>query len=230
MKNKIFTIVMALFALTASAQIPKGSLFAGLDMYYQTQNGENSSTNGGVTKTSNKTTYAYLSVGPSAQYFVADNFSVGLGVGINNYKYTNENPNTKDKNTQNTDGTNFNIFARKYFSCAAAFYTYLDLTISVGSSKGTSDQFDGTTSKTTTTKNESSNSGGTINAGFAWLITERVMLQSSFGMLGFNSYTNKNNINAAGDNYSTNKSSYMNFGIFSGNYLFNLGFAYRLNK
>jgi hypothetical protein len=230
MKNIFLTFAISLCVLTASAQIPKGSIFAGLDLSYYSNNSESSNTNGGVTQTNSKYTYSYLNLGPSAQYFVADNFSVGLGVGISNNKNSNENPISKDKNSYSSDGTNFNIFARKYLNCGTNFYTFFELKINMSSSKGSQDQFNGTNSTTTTTKNEYSNSGGSINVGFAWLLTERLMVQSQFGMIGYSMYTQKTNINAAGDNYNSSKGSGLNFGIFTGDYVFNLGFAYRLNK
>lgn len=232
MKKTLIFAAIAGTALSASAQIGKGSFFAGLDFSYYSNNGKNSSTSNSTTTQGSENKYSYLTLGPSIQYFLAENLSVGLSAGINNNKQTNDYPNNanKDKYEYNTNGTTFGLFARKYINCADNFYTFVGLGFDMGSSKGTNSHSTTVNNAVTTTKTSSEykNSNVGLNLGFAWFITPKIMFQGSFGALSYSSNKQKYNISEDGKTYQEQNSSGINFSLTSGNYPFSLGFAYRL--
>lgn len=232
MKKTLIFAAIAGIAFSASAQIGKGSFFAGLDFGISSSNSKGSSTNNNTTTQGNENNYSNMNLGPSIQYFLAENLSVGLSAGINNYKSTNNYPNNanKDKYEYTSNGTNFGLFARKYMSCGTNFYTFVGLGLNMGSSKGSNSYSTTVSNTTTTTKttSENKNSSAGLNLGFAWFITEKIMFQGSFGALTYNSYKQKYNISEDGKSYQENNGSGFDFSLYSGNYPFSLGFAYRL--
>lgn len=235
MKKTLILAAVAGMACTASAQIGKGSLMAGLDFGISSNNNQYSYTTGGTTTDGQKGSGSNFNLTPNLQYFLAENLSVGIGFGINNGKSDYDYPESggvKQKSVYKNNGTQFNLFARKYINCGTNFYTFLQLGYSMGNSKSTNEQSStvvatNTTTTTTTTSENKNNSIG-LNLGFAWSITPKILLQGSIGGLSYNSNTQKYNISADGKNYNTYKSSGLNFSLYSSDYPFNLGFAYRL--
>jgi len=236
MKKTLILAAVAGMACTASAQIGKGSLMAGLDFGFNSNNTQYSTTNGGTTTDGQKGTGSNFNLTPNLQYFLAENLSVGLGFGINNGKNTYDYPESggvTQKSINKNNGTQFNLFARKYINCGTNFYTFLQLGYSMYGSKSTNEQSTtvvatNTTTTTTTTSEYNSNSVG-LNLGFAWSITPKILLQGSMGGLSYNMYKQKYNISADGKNYNSYKGSGLNFSLYSSDYPFNLGFAYRLS-
>jgi hypothetical protein len=226
-------IIVSAFALaitsSAIAQITSGSIFLGLNLGFGSQNYESSSTMGSTTVIDAKVKSSSWNLGPTAQYFFADNMSAGLGFSIGGSRWENRDPSDNDEVVQTMGTFGLNIFARKYFTCAETFYTFGELNLGMSSGNGKSEYHDGQSNTTTTFTNEDRGKSAAINFGFAWMATPRVMMQGSFGVLSFNTFNNRDNINAAGDNYDRWKGSGFNFALSSGNIPFNLGFAYRIN-
>ena len=169
------------------------------------------------------------------QYFLAENLSVGVGFGFNSYNNTSdypENGGVKQKYVNKSNGTQVSLFARKYINCGTNFYTFFQLGYTMGSNKGTNEQSSTVvatnTTTTTTSTSEYNNSSIGLNLGFAWSITPKILLQGNIGGVSYNSYNQKYNISADGKNYNSYKSSGLNFSLYSSDYPFNLGFAYRL--
>jgi hypothetical protein len=227
-------IIIAAFALavtsSAFAQISKGSLFLGLDLGFGSDNTEYSATNppaGPVI--SSKYKASYWNLGPTAQYFLADNFALGLGISVGRNKSRNDYPQNGDWNESEQSNTSINLFGRKYFNCSETFYTYGELNLGIMRGKGESRYYQAPpTDDLNVFKNENGSTGAAINIGFAWMATPRVMMHGGFGVLGFNSYRSKYNIQDDGD-YQEYKGSELNFSLSTGNIPFNLGFAYLLN-
>jgi hypothetical protein len=228
MKKIFLTMALTAALASASAALPKGSIYVGLNLGYNSRNWDYHSTNGNTTTNTQKVSYTNWSLGPSGQYFLADNVSVGLGFDIYGNKYMTEIPTSKDKTTQIDNGMGFNIFGRKYFECAETFYTYGELGFGFGSSNGKYEVYDDGTATTTTTKSEGSDMNAALRIGFAWMATPRVMFQGGFGVLSYMSSNDKTGINAAGDQYSKVKYSGLQLSFTSGSLPFSLGFAYRI--
>lgn len=230
MKKIIITALALTAASSAFAQITKGSLFLGLDLGFGSDKAEYSTTDppaGPVV--SSKYKASYWNVGPTAQYFLADNLSIGLGFSVGRSMSRNDDPQDGDWNESEQSNTSINLFGRKYFNCAENFYTYGELNLGIMRGRGEARYYEAPpTDELDVFKNESGSSGAAINIGFAWMATPRVMMHGGFGVLGFNSYRSKYNIQENGD-YQEYKGSELNFSLSSGNIPFNLGFAYLLN-
>lgn len=227
--KKIFATTIAFAALSAAmGQIGKGSLFLGVDLNFYSSNNEQSSTAGGTTTTYGKYSYSYWNFGPSGQYFFADNMAVGLSLGLGQSKSVNENPTNKDKTTNISKNQSVNLFLRKYWGMSDAFYFFGELKFGMTPGSGSSEMYDGQAATTTkfTSKSSSTNIG--LNAGLAWMATDKIMFTGSIGMLGWNSYKNKYSINEPGDSYQTSKGSGFGLSFSTGYIPFNLGFAYRI--
>lgn len=232
MKKATFLALIASSAISASAQIGKGSIFAGLDLsYYGSKNDQSTTTNNTTTKENQyKSSYRYI--GPSAQYFFAENLSVGLGFGLTSNHRTTEMPqsNIKENYDYKDRGTDINLFARKYLNCSETFNTFIGLQLDLGSSNGSTIHSTTVNNVETSVKTSYEYRNNTIglNLGFAWFVTPKVMFQGSIGALNVNRFKNKYNISSDGKSYDENNGSNFNFSLWSGSYPFNLGFAYRL--
>ena len=239
MKKQIL-ILSLLASGTAFAQIPKGSIFGGLTFSVWTEKQEHERKDGNKTTTDEPIKTMSWEVMPEASYFVADNLSIGLGVGMNGYKRTSTSSNatSKTESSYKSGGPAFSIFARKFFPATENFYCFGGFGFDFSSGKGedevktTTTIGTNTTTTTTTIKNKSSNMNIGLNAGLAYNVTPKIMLIGSFGVLSWYSNTYKSNMMddpTDGESYDENKYSGIEFGVNTSYTPFNLGFIYLLN-
>ena len=224
-----------MIALSSLAQdgIKKGSIYGGvgLGVYSQKQESESSVANT-VTKDDPVKNFNW-EIMPEVNYFILNNVSVGLAIGMNGSKskssYTQGN--TKNERTYKSGGPSFELNGRKFFNCSPNFNTFIGLGFDFSSGKGEEENKATTNnvSISTKVKNESKNMNIGLNAGFSYNVSPRVMLLGTFALLSYYSNTYKSNIKTSPDSYNLSKYSGIQLDISNRNIPFNLGFLYLLN-
>jgi opacity protein-like surface antigen len=178
MNKLLFCIGLVSILLTnVNAQYSAGSLSLGGSFQLWSQNPKTEYTDRTVDGT--KTTS--FTILPSIEYFFADQFSVGAGIG---YDLTSEK--TVTTNTTTTDKTGifyFSPFVRKYFKVGDRFCFYGQGGLSFGTGNETNEFTSGNT--TVSTKYAISSFSIGINPGISFLVSDKVALESSFGFLGY---------------------------------------------
>lgn len=139
--------------------------------------------------------YTTWSFSPEFGTFLTNSLQLGIGVTLQG----NKSESGDGKSVQKSTLTGATLYVRNFFS-AGAFRPFVGMNVSA--LPGTTDQTSGNI------KTESSifDFGINLNAGFGYSLSEKVTAVGSFGLLGFNSITQKNKD-------TDNKFTTNNFGI-----------------
>ncbi|RZJ50598.1 MAG: DUF3575 domain-containing protein [Chryseobacterium sp.] len=200
MKKLLIASAVALFGLS-NAQIAKGTVYLSGSVGYS-----QSETNNGNTKSEN------FNVLPTAGFFVAPNFAVGLGVGFQTQKDTSittaTNPFSTTVNTFETKNPAFVVapFARKYWTLGDKLYFFGQLAVPMQFGKteveSTSVTTTGTTTTTTSVSSEAkyTSVGVTVKPGLDYFLNKNWTIEATIGEFGYNNFKPKDG--DATNNYS----------------------------
>ncbi len=190
------TLFIALLLCTSFAMAQKGSLWLGGSFGYEAI--DQAWWNGSV-QTQN------LSVCPSLEYFVAETWSVYAGVGVDY---------TRQSKLDNFQGTNAGplVGAIKYFPITERFSIYTELGM-MGSWGSAKDDL---------TKYKFSGYQVGFVPGVNFMLTEKICIGGSFGMIGYHNRTCKDKNSGHKDTYKRFSADLFSQGI-------SLGMQFRLN-
>lgn len=176
---------------------------------------------------------SYYSISPSIGYFIADNFTIGLGISYshdksyseNKYIYSGDyiNNTTIQENLQFTPHLHYYIRLsdKSYFSVNGSFGYSIPL-----SYINKTEIYFGTNLTTTENKKVSSYSiQASVAPGILYFLNDKFALQGSFGSLYYNYYHSQNN-NVSYSNYKGTATSGLNLNLSA----FGLGIQYFLVK
>jgi len=200
MKKLLIASAVALFGLS-NAQIAKGTVYlSGSVGYSQVE------TNNGNSKSEN------FNVLPTAGFFVAPNFAVGLGIGFQTQKNTNVSTATLGNiTTVNTAVEKYPAFvvapfARKYWTLSDKLYFFGQLAVPMQFGKAETEDSsvstNGTTTVSTSTSTEAKYTqvGVTVKPGLDYFLNKNWTIEATIGEFGYNNYKPKNG--DATNNYS----------------------------
>ncbi|MFY1046469.1 outer membrane beta-barrel protein [Chryseobacterium sp. GP-SGM7] len=200
MKKLLVASAVALFGLS-NAQIAKGTVYLSGSVGYSQEE-----TNNGNSKVED------FNVLPTAGFFVAPNFAVGLGAGFQTQKSTVistvTNPAFTTVNTTEVKNPAFVIapFARKYWTLSDKLYFFGQLAVPMqfGKVEGevSSVSTNGTTTVTTSTSSEAkyTSVGVTVKPGLDYFLNKNWTIEATIGEFGYNNFKPKNG--DATNNYS----------------------------
>ncbi|NUM31295.1 MAG: outer membrane beta-barrel protein [Bacteroidetes bacterium] len=214
--------------------LKKGNIYCGLGFGVYSGKTESESKAGNVIVKDDPVKRINFDIMPEVNYFLINNFSIGLMVGINTNKVTSSSTlgQTKTEQTIKGKGPSFGANARKYFSFSKNFHTFVGLGLELESNKEENKEVvtNGNTSVTTIVKNENKNMNVGVHAGFAYNIAPRVMLMGNWAFLNYYNITYKRNIKTNPDSYDLVKYSGLSLDVYSQYSPFNMGFFYLINK
>ena len=200
MKKLLIASAVALFGLS-NAQIAKRTVYLSGSVGYAQEE-----TNNGNIKSEN------FNVLPTAGFFVAPNFAVGLGVGFQTQKDTSitttVNPLTTTVNTREVKNPAFVVapFARKYWTLSDKLYFFGQLAVPMQFGKTEVENSSVTTTgATTTTASVSSEAkytsvGVTVKPGLDYFLNKNWTIEATIGEFGYNNFKPKDG--DATNNYS----------------------------
>ncbi|MBD8081831.1 outer membrane beta-barrel protein [Chryseobacterium caseinilyticum] len=205
MKKLLMASAIALFGLgnaqTTPAPIAKGTVYlTGSVGYSQTE------TNSGNNKVED------FNILPTAGFFVADNFAVGLGVGFATSKITSINTTTIGSvtnvttNEQRTPAFVIEPFARKYWTLSDKLYFFGQLAVPMAFGKAENETTYVTTSGSTVTTVSSSSEakatavGVTVKPGLDYFLNKNWTIEATIGEFGYNNFKPKGGV--ATNNYN----------------------------
>lgn len=204
MKKLLVASAVALFGLS-NAQIAKGTVYLSGSVGYSQQE-----TNNGNSKVEN------FNVLPTAGFFVAPNFAVGLGVGFQTEKNTNITTtsiaNSTTVNTNELKNPAFVVapFARKYWTLSDKLYFFGQLAVPMqfgkseveNSSVTTTTTAAGTTTSTSSVSSEAKYTqvGVTVKPGLDYFLNKNWTIEATIGEFGYNNFKPKDG--DATNNYS----------------------------
>ncbi len=209
MKKVMFSIIiLGMISIKSFSQPKQGSISVGgtfsIDMGTE-KNKTNNTTSDGP-----KTTYFALI--PSVEYFIADKFSAGLGIGYSLDRSKTEAANTT---TINSTGTVIvNPFARMYFSMGEKVSLFGQGEVYLGLGKKTDKVTAGNNTTTTKLKDNTIDIG--IRPGVSLFLSDKISIEATFGFIGFENHNEETDANSSTINndviFSVNP-SYIGFGI-----------------
>lgn len=200
MKKLLIASAVALFGLS-NAQIAKGTVYLSGSVGYSQEE-----TNNGNSKVEN------FNVLPTAGFFVAPNFAVGLGVGFQTQKdtsiITSVNPLSTTVNTREVKNPAFVVapFARKYWTLSDKLYFFGQLAVPMQFGKTEVENSSVTTTGTTTTTSSISSEakytsvGVTVKPGLDYFLNKNWTIEATIGEFGYNNFKPKEG--DATNNYS----------------------------
>ncbi|MDF2552484.1 MAG: porin family protein [Chryseobacterium sp.] len=200
MKKLLIASAVALFGLS-NAQIAKGTVYLSGSVGYSQEE-----TNNGNSKSEN------FNVLPTAGFFVAPNFAVGLGVGFQTQKDTSItttiNPLSTTVNTFETKNPAFVVapFARKYWTLSDKLYFFGQLAVPMQFGKTEVENSSVTTTGTTTSTSSVSSEakytsvGVTVKPGLDYFLNKNWTIEATIGEFGYNNFKPKDG--DATNNYS----------------------------
>ncbi|WP_439479063.1 outer membrane beta-barrel protein [Chryseobacterium aquaticum] len=200
MKKLLVASAVALFGLS-NAQIAKGTVYLSGSVGYSQEE-----TNNGNIKSEN------FNVLPTAGFFVAPNFAVGLGVGFQTQKdtsiITSVNPLSTTVNTREVKNPAFVVapFARKYWTLSDKLYFFGQLAVPMQFGKTEVENSSVTTTGTTTTTSSVSSEakytsvGVTVKPGLDYFLNKNWTIEATIGEFGYNNFKPKDG--DATNNYS----------------------------
>jgi len=205
MKKLLIASAVALFGLS-NAQIAKGTVYLSGTVGYSQEE-----TNNGDSKVEN------FNVLPTAGFFVAPNFAVGLGVGFQTQKDTNifttvSGPASTTVNTREIKNPAFVVapFARKYWTLSDKLYFFGQLAVPMqfgkteveNSSVTTTTTGAGTTVSTSSVSSEAkyTSVGVTVKPGLDYFLNKNWTIEATIGEFGYNNFKPKDG--DATNNYS----------------------------
>lgn len=200
MKKLLIASAVALFGLS-NAQIAKGTVYLSGSVGYSQEE-----TNNGNLKTEN------FNVLPTAGFFVAPNFAVGLGVGYQTEKTTAVSTTTiGNVTTVNSSVEKYPAFvvapfARKYWTLSDKLYFFGQLAVPMqfgkAETENSSVSTNGTTTVSTSTSAESKYTqvGVTVKPGLDYFLNKNWTIEATIGEFGYNNFKPKEG--DATNNYS----------------------------
>lgn len=199
-------LFLTLFIILGTAMAQQGSWYVGGQVGFGSQKSENFNSN-----IVSKTTSTNFS--PEVGMFLSDALSLGVAVNFSTQK--------NDNNVSNTDYTSQFLtspvlYVRKFFSIEDLFLTFvgLDVNFSTGANKQR-------VSDVVTTTSKVSGFGVNLNVGLAFPLGEKFTAVGKYGLLGYSSTTNKDDV---GVKQSSN--SVFGFNVNSLGSVFNVGLYY----
>lgn len=200
MKKLLIASAVALFGLS-NAQIAKGTVYLSGSVGYSQEE-----TNNGNLKTEN------FNVLPTAGFFVAPNFAVGLGIGYQTEKTTAVSTTTiGNVTTVNTSVEKYPAFvvapfARKYWTLSDKLYFFGQLAVPMQFGKAEAEvssvSTNGSTTVSTSTSAEAKYTqvGVTVKPGLDYFLNKNWTIEATIGEFGYNNFKPKNG--DATNNYS----------------------------
>jgi len=186
MKRALLVLTMVVSSLAAMAQ--KGNWYVGGVVGFASN----------TFKAANgfKTTSSSWAFGPEAGTFLKDDIQLGLALGLGGS--SSKNDNGKISTSTNLSPT---VYVRKFFKVTDNFSTFAGFYLNYTSGK--------TTSYTSTPSTESTQSGVglRLGVGVAYALSPRFTAVGQYGLMGYQSTTNK----VGGNNNGTDSS--FNFGV-----------------
>lgn len=185
MKSKLFLIALLFVGWQASvySQLGQGTFKVGGEFTVssaQEKTKSNNNTSDGPTSTS-------FVVMPELEYFLAENFSAGLGIGYSFDKATTTSGSTEY--TSKRGLFHLNPYVRKYFPLGnqVAFYGQAGLGFAAGTTKHETK----VGSTTTTTETNSSSLSLGITPGIILNLSEKISIEAGLGFVGYTSDVEK---------------------------------------
>jgi hypothetical protein len=212
MKKVLFPLIfICLVSTSIIAQNKQGSLAIGgtfnLDL------GSEKDKNNNVTTDGPKTTgFTFI---PSAEYFISDKFSAGIGIGYDSYRTKEVGVNTTTITT--TGAPVIKPFARMYFSMGEKVSIFAEGSIYLEPGKSTVKTTTGNV--TTSTSNNDFTLRIGITPGLSVSLSDKIALDATFGFIGYK-YTNQE----LGANNSQ-KNSHVVFAIDPASFVDNITFG-----
>jgi len=223
MKKSLITAAFVLGTIVANAQTA-GNFYIGGTLGF---NSSNSTTKIGNVSKENPKSSNYI-VMPEVGYFLRNDISIGLAIGIGGNKTVNTNTNPTVKEVENkTTFFGVILYGRKFFPVNDVFSFYAGLNLGMNPGTNTSTTKFNNGDQTTIEETKTSLIGAGLNAGINYRITERVTLMGSFAVLGFTSQTETDYTQNPIEETKTN-----NFGLNISTYgtPFSIGMYYNLHQ
>ncbi len=202
-------------AAISNAQVAGGKIILGGGMGFNSSSGETEIVSGGTTITTEAPKVTSLNFGPRIGYMITDDLGAGLIFNLTRLRTIEKNPNPNFKEINETISLNqFFLFGRYYRSLNEKFYLFGELAFGPGFGKTTIELTSINDVKTSLEATTSAFSVG-LWPGISYFPHEKIGIELSVGLLGFNSMsvetTNPNN----GDK-STERESNFNLGLNGG--------------
>jgi outer membrane protein len=172
MKKIILTMFAGSVAMLSQAQVEKGSMYIGGAVGFQTSKYVSDYD----TSNTDDSKVMSWSFSPEFGYFISEDMSIGIGLGLGGSTYTDNKPGGGLKSYE-WKSSDFSVMlnARKYFSAADNFSLFVGANFNFGS--GNVDMTSTPNSGAATVDNQKISSMGLgINAGLMFNITDKVMI------------------------------------------------------
>ncbi len=202
-------------AAISNAQVAGGKIIFGGGMGFNSSSGETEIVSGGTTVTREAPKVTGLNFGPRIGYMINDDLGAGLIFNLNRTRSIEKDPDPFTKEFNQTISLNqFFLFGRYYKSLNEKFYLFGELAFGPGFGKTTTEEIDANDVKTTVEASMSTFRVG-LWPGISYFPHEKIGIELSVGLLGFNSMsvetTNPNN-----GNKTTVRQSDFNLGLNGG--------------
>lgn len=215
-RNLVILLIIAAIPFKAFSQLSQSSIVIGGSFGFSVEKEKTkvgSNTNDGPTSS----TFTIL---PDVEYFIGDNLSVGLGIGYNFNKSTEEDGNIET--TYKTGVFYFSPYLKKYFTLGDKAYIFGKAQLGMGFGTYTTEVK--MNNVTTSTDSDFSSLNIGITPGFRFDVTERIGLEAGIGFVGYTGETYKS---GSGNNERKDTRNKMSF-EFNPSYL-TFGIRYTLN-
>lgn len=226
--KKTIILVSLFLSVQSFAQeaFKKGNFYAGVYLDLSSDKNQAESKVGSTTVEQDPVKNMNFTFNPEFSYFIIDNLALGLNVGFQTMKEERtNNGQIKTEITDKASGPVFGLYGRKYWSCTDNLSTFAGIGFNLSLLNGSVESK--ANNVTTKTESKYTNRSLGLNAGFAYSVSQRVLLLGSFAILSFYSNIYKSQI--VGDDYNQNKYSGFSLDINNRSIPFNMGFIYLLN-
>jgi len=226
--------IFTLTAFSANAQIGKGSVQIGANLGFTVTNTDQNQV--GQTALLGSGSTSSLVISPSAGYFLANNFVLGIAGGDTRTETNNSNTNPAGyTNTSSVISNSFSIgpYARYYFKLGEKAAVFTQLSLAYASNSGSTATTNNNPIDVGSTLSTSSGQSLTITLqpGFSYFISNRFTLEAMIGSFYYAGTTSTNTpdpSNATQNAALTTNTSKLNFNLTSTSVLF--GFKYYIRK
>ncbi len=186
-------------AAISNAQVAGGKIILGGGMGFNSNSGETETVVGGQTTTTEAPTTTTLTFGPRVGYMITDDIGAGLIFNLNRIRTIEKDPDPFTREEISTITLNqFFLFGRYYKSLNDKFYLFGEVAFGPGFGKIVDEETDVNGVKTTLESSMSTFNVG-LWPGISYFPHEKIGIELSVGLLGFNSmsteFTNPNNGN-----------------------------------
>jgi opacity protein-like surface antigen len=201
MKQLLSALLLLFVSLATWAQPSAGNISIGGTFNLQFSNIKNKTNS---TSVEGPSTFTF-NLSPSAEYYLAQNLSAGLGLGYT-FTKTSDYPNSPNDVSKNSS---FNImpFARMYYNLGEKVNVFGQASINLGFGKTTNETTVG--GITTSTFANSTYFSIGLQPGLQYFITNNLSLEATVGFLGYN-------INSTKSGNRTNSNSSLQLSFSSG--------------